>query len=166
MRKLPRTGIAIVPQVALKKLVQVSHQPLNSRLFIFWIIGGSVHPAVIISQNSRTTKKLIILQWSSYFLKLFFSGKWGIIRQLAKREFGARDLWNEWSESSLSSVRAEAFWQDCRQCCSSTAWYFLCGETKGFSPEMPSLVLIREQGSIGFDGKIGQECLAQGREAL
>ncbi|KAI1240843.1 hypothetical protein IHE44_0009288 [Lamprotornis superbus] len=53
--------------------------------------------------------------------------------------------------------RAEAFWQDCRQCCSSTAWYYLYGETKGFSPEMPSLRLIREQGSIGFDEKIATE---------
>lgn len=55
-----------------------------------------------------------------------------------------------------SSVRVEAFWQDCRQYCSSTAWYYLYGETKGFSPEIPSLLLIREQGSIGFAGKIGQ----------
>lgn len=47
MRKLPRTGIAIVPQVALKKLVQISHQPLNPRAVYLlnygWVCTSCCH---------------------------------------------------------------------------------------------------------------------------
>lgn len=87
MRMLPRTST--VPQVALQKLVQVSHQPLNPRSVYFlnywWACTSCCH---MISQNSRTIKRLVILQWS-YFLKLFFSGKWGIIRLLGNLEQGS-----------------------------------------------------------------------------
>lgn len=44
---------------------------------------------LVISPNSRTIKSFIILQWSSYFLKLFFSGKWGIIRLLGNLQKGS-----------------------------------------------------------------------------
>lgn len=47
-------------------------------------MDGSVHPAVI-SHNNRTTKRLIILQWSSYF----FSGEWRVIRLVDNLEKGS-----------------------------------------------------------------------------
>jgi len=107
----------------------------------------------VMSQNSRTIKSVTILQWSNYFKKnLFLEGGELLCCQGTSR----KGVWSrapvKWSESSLCSVRAEACWQDCRQCCSCTAWYRLDGTTKGFSPEAPSLPLIREQGSVGFNG--------------